>query len=162
MEAGPLIIGRGGWCALREDIDGPDVALVRFAGGPNERLRVVEILLRPPEGIDSDTLRELPLARIEARANVPENRERLLEAIRRTGRSSVKAAEAFEARVVPEPEDAIAAQRSCLRSSPRSALPAVRHGSGLGERTTSTGGWLRNTWRGPRPRAARLRTCGRH
>jgi hypothetical protein len=117
MALGPLILGEGGWCALREDVDGPDVALVRFEEDPGGRLRIAEVLFRPSGGVKSDSLRELPLARLEARANVPENHERLLDAIRTTGAETVAATDAWVGAMASRSNDPDEDQARTLVSS---------------------------------------------
>jgi hypothetical protein len=74
-----LVLGRDGWAAYyHEDVD--ERVAVRLADSSG-RFTVVEVRVLYERGVTGRTMRQLPLARIEAAANDPSQRSKIGDAI---------------------------------------------------------------------------------
>jgi hypothetical protein len=121
-----IVVTEGGWCRLV--LDEPDVQVkLRFAETPTGRLAAAEVVLARWPGVSTDSLRAVPLGRVEAWANGP-GRQELLSSIARLGSMSDAREAALHARERAEANlratwgrgpEAVAAEEATLRDVDR-------------------------------------------
>ena len=77
------MVGEGGWC--RVDLDDPALSvMVRLTQAATGRISIAELAIARFPGVTADTLRAVPIGRVEAWANGP-GREDVLIALRDRG-----------------------------------------------------------------------------
>jgi transposase-like protein len=76
------VLGRKGWVFYTPGEIDEGVFLRLARDSPGKRLKVVEVRAGGPDGLSARTLRELPVARIEAAANNPREAWRVNQAIK--------------------------------------------------------------------------------